>query len=52
MTQDANKHGEDTEALMAHHGITRSVVEQFHYRTWRYSKLSDAVAQAQRESKA
>jgi hypothetical protein len=35
--------------LMARYGITRVPADQFHYRSWRYSKLSDAVAQAERD---
>jgi hypothetical protein len=37
---------------MAEHGITCIPVDQFHYKTWRYAKLSDAVAQARRDAAA
>ena len=37
---------------MARHGITRMDVPQYHYRTWRYTKLGDAIAQAKREEAA
>lgn len=39
----------DEEATMARYGITCVPAHQYHYKTFRYSKLSDAVAQAQRE---
>ena len=39
----------DEEAMMARYGITRVPAHQYHYKTFRYSKLSDALAQAQRE---
>lgn len=39
----------DEEATMARYGITRVPAHQYHYKMFRYSKLSDAVAQAQRE---
>jgi hypothetical protein len=39
----------DEEALMARLGIIRVPADQYHYKTFRYSKLSDAVAQAERE---
>ena len=38
----------DDEAVMTRLGITRVPADQYHYKTFRYSKLSDAVAQAQR----
>lgn len=37
-------------ALMAKFGITRVPADNFHYRSFRYSKLSDAIAQAQRDA--
>lgn len=33
--------------LMARYGITRVPVDYFHFREFRYSRLADAVAQAQ-----
>lgn len=38
------------EQAMARFGITRVSVDYFHYGNFRYSKLADAIAQAQRES--
>lgn len=35
--------------LMAKYGIARVPADQFHYKSYRYSKLSDAVAQAKRD---
>ncbi len=35
--------------LMARHGITRIPADQYHYKSWRYSNLGDAVAQARRD---
>lgn len=35
--------------LMARHGITCVLVPQYHYKSWRYARLGDAVAQARRE---
>jgi hypothetical protein len=37
------------EALMRQYGIERVPVERFHYKTYRYSTLADAVKQAQRD---
>ena len=34
---------------MAEHGITRTLVECFHYGDFRYSNLKDALAQAKRD---
>lgn len=36
--------------LMARYGITRAPADQFHYRDYRYSRLSDAIAQAKRDA--
>ena len=38
--------------LMARHGISCTMVPQYQYKTWRYSKLSDAIAQARRTEAA
>ena len=35
--------------IMARFGITRVPAHQFHYKSWRYSNLGDAVAQARRD---
>ena len=40
-----------TEAEMAKYGITRSTVEYFHYRDFKYTNVNDALAQAKREEK-
>lgn len=34
---------------MARLGITRVPADQFHYREFRYGRLSDAIAQAERD---
>lgn len=39
----------EADELMARYGITRVPADQFHYKSWRYSNLSDAVAQAERD---
>jgi hypothetical protein len=39
------------EALMRQYGIERVPVERFHYKTYRYSTLADAVKQAQRDQR-
>ena len=36
-------------AEMARYGIVRVPADTFHYRQYRYAKLSDAVAQAKRD---
>lgn len=36
--------------LMARYGITRVPADQCHYKEYRYSRLSDAIAQAKRET--
>lgn len=38
-----------TEAEIAKYGITRSTVDYFHYRDFKYTNLNDALAQAKRE---
>lgn len=42
----------DAGAEMALHGITRVPVDVFHYREYRYARLSDAVDQARRDANA
>lgn len=54
MTQTTDRNsltGEDPEMhkQMTEHGITRTLVECFHYRDFRYSNLKDAIAQAKRD---
>ena len=34
---------------MAHYGIIRVPADQYRYKDFRYSKLSDAIAQARRD---
>ena len=36
--------------LMARYGITRVPADQFHYKDYRYSRLSDAIAHAKRDA--
>jgi hypothetical protein len=36
--------------LMTRHGIVRVQAIQYRYKNWRYSNLSDAVAQAERDA--
>ena len=43
---------EDAGAEMARYEITRVPADMFHYRDYRYAKLSDAVAQAKRDASA
>ena len=37
---------------MAHYGITRVPADQYRYKDYRYSKLSDAIAQAKRDEQS
>jgi len=39
----------DEAALMARYGITHSTIDQFRYKRYLYTKLSDALAQARRD---
>ena len=39
----------DDAALMVRFGIVHSTVDQFRYKRYLYTKLSDAVAQARRD---
>lgn len=43
---------EDMDEQMARYGISRVPADQFHYKSYRYSNLRDAIAQAQREEAA
>lgn len=43
---------EDAGAQMARYGITRVPADMYHYRDYRYAKLSDAVDQAKRDANA
>jgi hypothetical protein len=38
--------------LMARHGIVRVQAVQYRYKSWRYTNLRDAVAQAERDASA
>jgi hypothetical protein len=56
MIMDITKPVEETPAVeensddeMAKYGITRVSVDQYHYKQYRYTHLSEAVAQAERE---
>jgi hypothetical protein len=40
----------ETAELIAKHGITRVQAVQYRYKSWRYSNLQDAVAQAERDA--
>ncbi len=40
---------DDDAALMARYGITRVPADRFHYKTYRYATLADALAQAKRD---
>ncbi|MHA6767404.1 hypothetical protein [Sphingobium ummariense] len=37
---------------MARYGITRVPADQYRYKDYRYSKLSDAIAQARRDEQS
>lgn len=41
---------DDASGEMATYGITRVPADMFHYREYRYGKLSDAIAQAKRDA--
>lgn len=41
--------GPEMQKEMAEHGITRTLVDCFHYGEYRYTNLKDAVAQAKRD---
>ena len=43
---------DDAGGEMARYGITRVPADMFHYREYRYGKLSDAIAQAKRDTNA
>jgi len=43
---------DDAGGEMAGYGITRVPADMFHYREYRYGKLSDAIAQAKRDANA
>lgn len=47
-SEKTNTNGSEAE-LMTKYGITRVPVDRFHYKTYRYSTLADAVAQAKRD---
>ncbi|MGD2133053.1 MAG: hypothetical protein PVI23_09680 [Maricaulaceae bacterium] len=48
----SDKQQEETEALMAKYGVTRTMAYQYHFKTYRYSNLEDAIAQAKRAAAA
>lgn len=49
MMSDKTMATTDDAALMARYGIIRSTIDQFRYKRYLYSKLSDALAQARRD---
>jgi hypothetical protein len=49
MTSDKTMAPADDRALMTRYGITQSTVDQFRYKRYLYSRLSDALAQARRD---
>jgi hypothetical protein len=51
MTDLASKseHDLSDEEVMLKYGITCVPTDRFHYKSFRYSRLSDALAQAQRD---
>jgi hypothetical protein len=49
MSNDNGMARADDSALMTRYGITQSTVDQFRYKRYLYSKLSDALAQARRD---
>jgi hypothetical protein len=51
MTATATQTSSDVE-LMTRYGITCEFIPRYHYKTWHYAKLSDALAQARRENAA
>jgi len=51
MTAETPRTDDEAETL-ARYGITRVIVPQYHYKTWHYARLSDAVAQARRDEAA
>lgn len=51
MTADTTRTDAEADAMELH-GITCVTVPQYHYKTWRYAKLSDAIAQAKRDEGA
>ena len=49
MSKSAVPDNTDEKVVVARYDITKVPAHQYHYKTFRYSKLSDALAQAQRE---
>lgn len=49
MSNDKRAADTDDMALMARYGIIHSTVDQFRYKRYLYTKLSDAIAQARRD---
>jgi hypothetical protein len=43
------EHNHADEEVMAAYGITCVPTDRFHYKTYRYSRLSDALAQARQD---
>jgi|GEM_PF-2385966 len=49
MRNDKTAVQSDNATLMERYGITHSTVDQFRYKRYLYTKLSDALAQARRD---
>lgn len=43
---------DDEAALMAKYGITCVPIDRFHYNSYRYTALGDAIAQAKRDTRS
>ncbi|QLC25045.1 hypothetical protein HFP57_08405 [Parasphingopyxis algicola] len=52
MSTETTNSDQDEIELMACHGITKTSVDRYHYKTWSYSNISDAAAQARREAES
>lgn len=51
MNDPSELNGAAAAEQMAHYEITRIRVDHYRYKDYRYSKLSDAIAQARRDQK-
>lgn len=52
MNDPSELNGAAAAEQMAHYEITRIRVDHYRYKDYRYSKLSDAIAQARRDQKS
>jgi hypothetical protein len=48
-TSSISEHELSDEEIMAVYNITSVPTDRFHYKSFRYSRLSDAIAQAKRD---